>query len=125
LAQLLVVAGGGALGARAIRRPTHGRDGDTRGIFVVNAERERVGGFLAGMVFVVYAQSSGAAPAPRLFTAVGFLGALTTFSAFSVETLVQLDQGNWRAAALNVVVNLGISLSRRACAIPGARRLLG
>ena len=37
----------------------------------------------------------------------GFLGAYTTFSTWSVQTVALLEEGEWRAAAVNVVGSLG------------------
>ena len=38
------------------------------------------------------------------------LGALTTFSTFSNETLLLMQEGDWLKAALNVVLNLSLCL---------------
>ncbi|MFY8349507.1 fluoride efflux transporter CrcB [Pseudoalteromonas sp. SSM20] len=37
---------------------------------------------------------------------IGFLGALTTFSTFSLDTLLLLQQGQWLKATLNVFLNV-------------------
>ena len=37
---------------------------------------------------------------------IGFLGALTTFSTFSMDTLLLLQQGHWLKAVFNVALNV-------------------
>ncbi len=46
----------------------------------------------------------------RLFLAVGFLGAFTTFSTFGFETIKFLQNGMPQLALLNVGANLGLGL---------------
>ena len=46
----------------------------------------------------------------RVFLLVGFLGALTTFSTFSVETIDYFLRGYLRLAALNIFLNVVGSL---------------
>lgn len=71
------------------------------------------GCFVAGCVFQLMFERplAGGGPVdPRLRNAVmvGFLGGFTTFSAYSLQTLVQLQEGQWTSAALNVSLsNLG------------------
>ena len=42
---------------------------------------------------------------------VGFLGAFTTFSAFSLATLQLMERGAWVAAAANVLLSVLLSLA--------------
>ena len=41
---------------------------------------------------------------------VGILGGLTTFSSFSLDTLLLMQQGEWLKAGLNVLLNVGCCL---------------
>ena len=42
----------------------------------------------------------------RAFLTVGLLGALTTFSAFSLEVVLMIERGDWMNAALYVVLSV-------------------
>jgi len=60
-----------------------------------------VGGFLVGLAVAYFAARHDLSPAWRLFVITGFLGGLTTFSAFSAEVVGLLMAGDWiRGAAL-------------------------
>ena len=50
-------------------------------------------------------------PEAKMALGIGFLGALTTFSTFSLDTLLLMQQGDWAKAMLNVFLNVGLSLS--------------
>ena len=101
MANVLLVATGGAIGAAA--RYLAGLWIAARlgasfpwGTFFVNI----TGSFLIGIVLVLVV--GGTLPAgARLFFAVGILGGYTTFSSFSYETLQLLNGGDVVPALLN------------------------
>ena len=61
-----------------------------------------VGGYLIGVALGVFAQHPGLAPEWRLLLVTGFLGGLTTFSTFSAEVTLLLQQGRLAFAGLAV-----------------------
>lgn len=61
-----------------------------------------VGGYLIGLALAVFAQHPGLAPEWRLLLVTGFLGGLTTFSTFSAEVTVLLQQGRLAWAGLAI-----------------------
>lgn len=80
-----------------------------------------VGSMLLGAVMELGAARTALDPQLRLVLGVGFLGAFTTFSTFSLETMNLLREGSVLMAGVNVAANvvlclaavwLGISLVR-------------
>jgi CrcB protein len=69
------------------------------------------GCYIMGICMGLFAIHPSVPPEWRLFLATGFLGALTTFSAFSAETVAILQQGRLLlaagAAALHLLGSLG------------------
>jgi CrcB protein len=63
-----------------------------------------VGCLLIGMAFSL-AEQRLISPNFRLFFVTGFLGALTTFSTYSLETIAALKDGNLTLAVVNVLLN--------------------
>jgi fluoride exporter len=64
-------------------------------------------GLLAGSIASGRLQVS---PTLRVFVFVGLLGGFTTFSSFSLDTVVLVQEGRTAAAVLNVVGQVGLGL---------------
>jgi fluoride exporter len=115
-AQVLAVAGGAALGAllrwlAGLWLNAHW-SGFPLGTLLVNC----VGGLLIGLALVAFERSPN--ELLRLLLVTGFLGGLTTFSAFSVESLLLLQRGHW---ALAIGHTLAHVLGALGCAVLGYR----
>jgi CrcB protein len=65
-----------------------------------------IGGYLIGLCVGVFQNMPQLAPEVRLLCITGFLGALTTFSTFSVEVVSMLQQGRIVLALLTAAVHL-------------------
>lgn len=63
------------------------------------------GCLLVGYGFTMGVQRGALTPQARLLLITGFLGALTTFSTYSVEALQYLVDGRYRLAATSVLAN--------------------
>lgn len=57
-----------------------------------------IGAYLIGLAVVFFQSQTQIDPAWRLAIITGFLGALTTFSTFSVEVMAMLQHGRWLLA---------------------------
>lgn len=69
-----------------------------------------IGAYLVGVAVVVFQSQAQLDPIWRLAVITGVLGALTTFSTFSAETLALLQQGRWALAGLTSSLHLFGSL---------------
>ena len=76
------------------------------GTLIVNV----AGSFVMGWLFALFAVRMHVAPEMRLIVMTGFLGAFTTFSTFSAETLALLQAGRWLAGAANVLLSVALCL---------------
>lgn len=100
---------GGAFGAAARFLMTEkvylltGRD-FPYGILVVNV----IGSFLMGLLAILLVQKFPDSQTLRLGVIVGFLGAFTTFSTFSLDTLNLFQSGEVLKAFFNILSNVVI-----------------
>ena len=87
------------------------------GTLIVNL----VGAFIIGLVQQIGTQTVLIPDNTRLFLTTGMMGGLTTYSAFSYETVHLMELGAWHYAVINVVVTtiaclllcfLGIAVGR-------------
>jgi CrcB protein len=67
-----------------------------------------IGSFLIGILAMYFEQNI--APEYKALFITGFLGALTTFSTFSLETTMMIEQSHYIKAALNIFSNLLFSV---------------
>ncbi len=110
--QLVAVAAGGAVGAvmrwqaaQWIQKLAGGSF--PWGTFVVNA----LGSFLLGFLFIWLLERSAGSELWRLAITVGFLGAFTTFSTYSFESVRLLQEGAYALALGNVLGQVVLCLS--------------
>lgn len=78
------------------------------GTVVVNASGSLVMGVVAALA--VGGVTAPWSPLTRHAAMTGVLGGFTTFSAFSLQTVVLASQGQWVAAAANVAVSVVVCL---------------
>lgn len=69
-----------------------------------------LGGYLIGLAIAFFDLHQGLAPEWRLFLITGMLGALTTFSTFSAETVTLLLRGQYGWGAAIIAAHLSGSL---------------
>ena len=107
----LAVAAGGALGAMArywvynlFLKTTSDRF--PWATFTVNV----AGSFLIGIFFVLVVEKSELAPEVRSILLVGFLGAFTTFSTFSLDAYSLFQQGQYLQAIVYIVGSVLVCL---------------
>ena len=111
VSKILAVAVGGALGASLrylAAATTHGMLGHAfpYGTLLVNV----LGSLLIGYLVVLLPESGHNSPVLRLLLITGVLGGFTTYSAFSIETLTLLQEGQMVKAGLNIVLSVLVCL---------------
>jgi CrcB protein len=107
----IAIAFGGALGAMSrfwLHTAVQRFNGSSfpLGTFAVNV----LGSFLIGVFFVVLAEKAQLSETWRPLIVIGFLGAMTTFSTFSLDALLLFEQGNYNTALFYIVSSVALCL---------------
>lgn len=111
MTKFLIIGLGGFLGANA-RYLVGGwvaeRLGSTfpYGTLIINVS----GAFVIGLFLTLIADRFVAPPSARLFFAIGFLGAYTTFSTYMFESLSLIQEGSYLLAATNLLGSVALGL---------------
>ncbi len=115
-AHIVAVAAGAAVGALLRWLAGLWLDANWAGFPLGTLLVNCAGGLLIGVALAWFERSPN--ELLRLLLVTGFLGGLTTFSAFSVESLLLLQRGQWALAVLHTGAHVLGALS---CAAAGFR----
>ncbi|HAD70630.1 MAG: fluoride efflux transporter CrcB [Gammaproteobacteria bacterium] len=121
----LAIAFGGALGAVSrywltVSIERFNGTGFPLGTFMVNL----LGSFLIGLLYILFAEKLSVADQWRPVIITGFLGAMTTFSTFSLDALLLFQQGHYNTALFYVLSSVMICIFAAYVGMQIARILL-
>lgn len=111
ISALLFIGLGGAIGAMmrfglTYTMTTWLGKGFPFGTLLVNI----IGSFLMGLLFSLIEHGIVREMPWHPLIGLGFIGALTTFSTFSIDTLLLLQTGDWHKALINILLNVVVCL---------------
>ena len=120
----LAIAAGGAIGALLrywTSTAVHSRlgTGFPYGTLTVNV----TGSLLMGFLYIWLIDRLADSSALRAFLLIGILGAFTTFSTFSIETLNLLESGQPGKALANMLVSVCVCIIAAGLGVFAARQL--
>ena len=122
--QTLAIAAGGALGALLRFWVSSGvyavlGRGFPYGTLAVNV----LGSLAMGLLYILFIERLALGAEWRAFFLVGLLGAFTTFSTFSIETLTLIEQADYLKATANAVVSVVACVGAALVGVMLARQL--
>ena len=82
-----------------------------------------LGSFIIGFLYLYFEQTIS--PNLKAMLVTGMLGALTTFSTFSLETILSIQEGLYTKAFLNISLNVIFALSATVAGMFVFKRLYG
>lgn len=83
------------------------------------------GSFLIGAIVRLAVDSAWITPEVRAFLTIGICGGYTTFSTFSYETAVMIEDGEWGRVSLYIGASVLLSLLATFAGFMAARAALG
>lgn len=69
-----------------------------------------IGSFVMGLLYQLIEHEILTVSVHRTLIGIGFLGAFTTFSTFSLDSLLLLQQGDVLKAAVNILLNVSLCI---------------
>ena len=110
--QIIAIAGGGAVGSLMRFYMANGIDAwlgraFPYGTLFVNT----TGCLIMGLLYTLFIDRLQVSLEIRSALFIGILGSFTTFSAFTIETLNLMENGETTKAILNILLNVGICLA--------------
>jgi CrcB protein len=118
---------GGGLGAMArfgvgeLTAEWRDKSGFPVGTLIVNV----LGCLLIGLLAAYFAARQDISPAMQAFITAGFLGGLTTFSAFGLESVQLLNAGSYGPALLSIGLNILAGLGAVALGLWAGKAIFG
>jgi CrcB protein len=108
---ILAIAAGGAFGALSRHFVNSGvmsllKTPFPYGTLTVNV----LGSFVMGVLIALFAAKLDLSQHWKLFLTVGFLGAFTTFSAFSLDTMTLITRGDTAGAFIYILSSVTLSI---------------
>lgn len=106
----LVVAVGGALGAMARFGVYNAATLAGYSSYLATLAVNVIGALLIGALYVLLTEKGNLQPYGQYLLTIGFLGAFTTYSSYSLDALRMLEQGQLASAALYLLGTMLICL---------------